>query len=785
MLLPPTDPHLSTASTQSTFETMGHTWRTPSPSREAYISSSNVNSPCALPEARHASYQQSATETEEQHQRYDAVLARLRSDLDVNTDSSNPKPFNKTISINSEDVEGTSQPNEPHTPRKKRTPILWHGLPSPETPTFRNDTRATPSASSAREELSWQTSLEETKNDIEIALKKAKDTINTNDDDVKPDTFKTPEVDNEADARLARQLEESLSPTVTRRSTRLRTQPKPSFAAPKALRKLLPATKAPETAAHSVASFSTEPIKADPVPFDGLPTIHSLSWQLQYPPGGSTHPSYPYPGLDPRLLFHQAFVPIIGGLPDFKLVPKLVLPMGWKQVSWSGLLPIVFDPYRQAFKLTPVGPMPLTCEELHQQGLHKYVPGGELHPEYGMLPDMLKLSDGSDAEVFNFDGADWTLPWKGQIDFHAPSNATNEQPGSYELTSPVGSDTFAAVITYPWSEARDCPDKVFDICDAWRWLSSKETDPNADFIPTPGMNWRGTGAMRTQRRIKSPIPELMMLAMQSDPTTPESKHILLLQNQDRGPKDKKQFCPFKSVATSAIVDITLLGDTEFTIMELLSYFPQHYYWGHAAERFVRAGVMWSLVRDSLIMTRGLQGDEVMMASSISNAAKAARGRDCVKVEGMDIDEVGKDTPSPTLTPAINSTIVDLTSSYTAEGWNYDVSEKIDYPLLALAHGLQLWPTGLDAGPLTALIRWCKEKGRYKAMLSEVPALLKEAGIEPLIEPGENGCPDKEFTGRHAGVLKKDRIRVVRDAGANKRALDGGASETQGKRRKAE
>ncbi|KAI4706776.1 hypothetical protein J4E89_008471 [Alternaria sp. Ai002NY15] len=787
---------------------MGHTWRTPSPSREAYISSSNVNSPQVVPEAHddlsdeYSSYQRrvesrasgtAAVETAKHNQRRDAALSRLYNVFDGKSDSGDQKPYSQTVSANSEDG-SLGKPEQPSTPKKNRIPLLWHGLPSPETPTFHNYARTIPSVGSAQEELSWQTFLEETKDDVETAMVKANHTSNkfsvpaqspidnekANDDGLKPMISQTPEDDTGADARLARELEESLNPTATRRSTRLRTQPKPS--SPKAARKVLSPVVASETVPQP--EFSLEPIKADPVPFEGLPTVHSLSWQLQYPPGGSTHPCYPYPSLDPRLLFHQAFVPIIGGLPDFTLVQKLVLPMGWKHVSWSGLLPIAFDPYRQAFKLTPVGPMPLTCEELHQQGLHKYVPGGELHPEYGLVPEMLKLSDGSDTDVFNFDGVDWVLPWKGQIDFHAPSNATNEQLGSYEITSPIGSDTSAPVLIHPWSEARDCPDKVFDICDAWRWLSSKETNPDTDFTPTPGMNWRGTGAIRSMRKFKFPIPELMMLAM-PDPTTSENKHIVLLQNQDDGVKDKNQFCPFKSVATSITVDITLLGDTEFTIMELLSYFPQHYYWGHAAERFMRAGVTWSLVRDSLIMTRGLQGDEVMMASSICNAAKAARKRDCVKVEEMDIDEVGKDTPSPTLTPAINSTIVDLTSSYTAEGWTYNVWEKIDYPLLALAHGLQLWPTGLDAGPLTALIRWCKEKGRYKAMLSEVPALLKEAGIEPLIEPGENGCPDKEFTGRHAGALKKDRLRVVRDAGVNKRALDGGASETQGKRRKAE
>lgn len=178
--------------------------------------------------------------------------------------------------------------------------------------------------------------------------------------------------------------------------------------------------------------------------------------------------------MDPRLLFHQAFVPIVGGLPDFTLVPKLVLPMGWKHVSWSGLLPIAFDPYRQAFKLTPVGAIPLTREELKQQGLQKYVPGGELHPEFSLLPEMLKLSDGSDAEVYNFDGVDWTLPWEGQVDFHAPRRTIDQQCNGGGTNSPTNSNTFIPMITYPWREARDCPNKIFDLSDAWRWLSEKE-----------------------------------------------------------------------------------------------------------------------------------------------------------------------------------------------------------------------------------------------------------------------------------------------------------------------
>jgi len=429
--------------------------------------------------------------------------------------------------------------------------------------------------------------------------------------------------------------------------------------------------------------------------------------------------------------------------------------------------------------------MPLTCEELHQGGLHKYVPGGELHPEYGMLPDMLKLSDGSDAEVYNFDGVDWTLPWQGNIDFH-PSSTDDYYYDDYS-SNPAAFNAQSFAITYPWNERRDCPNMVFDVPDAWRWLSTKETNPTADFIPSPGKKWHGTGAHRSKRKLKSPIPELLMLALKHTDSPPAQGSTTKLHNQDT-PNSKAYniFCPFKSVATPIYVDITLLGDTEFTILELLSYFPQHYYWGHAAERLAGAEVGGTSIRDMIIMTRGLRGDEIITSNSISTATKLARRRDVVKTEEeeeeaaeVDIDEVGNDTPTPMPAP-----VVDISTSYTAEAWTYDVWEKIDYPLLALAHGLQMLPVGADAGPLTALILWCRDKGRYHALLSEVPALLQEAGIESLIQLGENGYPDKEVVSRFAEAVKKDRLRVVRDAGLAKRALEGGEEkDNKEKRRK--
>ncbi|KAG9195384.1 hypothetical protein G6011_00505 [Alternaria panax] len=756
---------LSTAIT----DTMGHPYRTPSPIREPYISSSHVNSPQTALQTRTSRSDiyapaVAAAESDKHCQRHTVASARLQNGYRAESDLFDQKSSSAAVAASSEHIEGLPVLEEPYTPKKKCAPILFHGLPSPETPMFHDET---PSERAKKP------------NDLlPLPNQRHADTSSEDVDEVMIAVPQTSECAIQNDEILARKLEASLSPNTTRRSTRLRMQPKPTFAVLKTARKLPPS---PVTSDHDTQpEFSIVPVKADPIPFEGLPTVHSLSWQIQYPPGGSTHPSYPYPAMDPCLLFHQAFVPIIGGLPDFTLVPKLVLPMGWKHVSWSGLLPIAFDPYRQAFKLTPVGPIPLTCEELQQQGLQKYVPGGESHPEFGLLPEMLKLSDGSDAEIYNFDGVDWTLPWAGQMDFHTPCRIMDKRYSSDEIKSPTDSYICIPMITYPWSEAHDCPNKVFDLNDAWRWLSNKETNPTADFIPTPEKTWHRSGAFRSARRLKSPVPELMMLATQSTPTTPNIQLNPLLQNQD-SMKDKNHFCPFKSIATPCTVNITLLGDTEFTIIELLSYFPQHYCWGHAAERMAKAGVMGSMIREEIIMTRGLQGDEMMKASSIACAAMLARKRDCVKVkeaEDMDIG-VGKNTP----TPAVKSTVIEMTMSYTAEEWVYDVWEKIDYPLLALAHGLQSLPTGPDAGPLTALILWCREKGRYRVLLSEVPALLKEAEIEPLIEPGQNGCPDGEVVGMHAEALKKDRLRVVRDAGVNKRALGGSVGDTQGKRRK--
>ncbi|EOA87810.1 uncharacterized protein SETTUDRAFT_108891 [Exserohilum turcica Et28A] len=724
---------------------MGGPYRTPSPARESYISSSNVNSP-------------------------------ERSPL-FGSDSEEFFDYTQDTDYSIE---------QPKTPTKKRVPLHWHGMLSPQTPGF--GMHASKSQSPCLSDGTGDTTATETSNSLVLRDKQPQDVFTSaNESDVEMAGN-----DVERDAILARQLEESPSPTQTRRSARLRRQAKPEYNLKQLADTARPVRK-PNTSedASTQPELSIVPCKSEPVPFEGLPAVHSLSWQLQYPPGGSTHPSYPYPVLDPRLIFHPPFVPIVDGLPDIARVPKLVLPMHWRHVSWAGLLPVVFDPYQQAFKLTPVGPLPLTCEELRQGGLHEYVPGGKLHPEYGLLPDMLKLSDGSDAEVFDFDGVDWTLPWEGQMDFHAPCalrtlSNTRVDSAVSPTASAMPPSIDAAML--PWREARDCPNTIIDLADAWRWLAAKETNPTADFVPTPGKRWHGRGAYRSSRKFKSPIPELMMFALDAATAESLSPADAVLQNQDTPIRGKavNDFCPFKSVATPASVDITLLGDTEFTVVELLSYFPLHYYWGHAAERLATAGFSPRTILDMICLTRALDAEAAPRLSTIAGVVRDARKRGLVKEDIEMQDEQGKETSStPAATPEVpKPRLVDLAPGYTAEGWSYDSCDKIDYPLLALAHGVQALPAGVDAGPLTALILWCRQNGRYQVLLSEVPGLLREAQIEPLIEPGEGGCPDKEVLGRYAEALKTDRLRVARLAGARKRAMEA-LDEGKTKRKKVE
>jgi hypothetical protein len=479
------------------------------------------------------------------------------------------------------------------------------------------------------------------------------------------------------------------------------------------------------------------------LPPDHNPAVLTLDWQLQYPPGGSTHPSYAYPQLDPRLFFNPACVPILNGLPSIFRIPPLVLPMGWHHVSWSGLLPIVFDPYHQGFKLTPIGPLPLTCEEVQQGGLGNYVPGGSEHPEAGMLPDAAMFSDGSEV-TYNFEDIDWVLPWPAnegfdgtQID-RAPLHANGLLSPFTDSGRP--SAVFAPAPTH-YIEARDCPDFVVDINDAWRWLAEKCGGSFTKFEPIPGKSWKYTGIHRIGRKVKQPIASLLASALAETLASPGNVIATYLINQNT-----REFCPFKSVATPFHVNIALLGDTEFTLKELLCYFPSHYMWRKAGDRLVRSGMSNADIANMINFTRQLPGETSLKSNSIMNAIVYEKVQD----------------GSGAKIKIMRNFNIDEAQSYTAEGWIWDMDELIDYPIIALAHGLVMLPEGPDAGPLTALIKLCKEQGRHKVMLSDVSSLLQEVGINSLIEPSEAGCPDKEVLGRHVEVLKRDRLRVLRE-----------------------
>jgi hypothetical protein len=451
--------------------------------------------------------------------------------------------------------------------------------------------------------------------------------------------------------------------------------------------------------------------------------------------------------MDPRLFFNPALVPVIDDLPTVFQVPPLILPMGWRHVSWSGFLPIVFDGYHQAFKLTPIGPLPLTCEEVQQGGLAKYVPGGAAHPKTGLLPDLMALSDGSD-EVYNFEDIDWALPWPIGENFDGTPIAT-QLSSSLPSPSMQTATKSAATITTPsnYLEVRECPDGIVDVDDAWRWLREKTTTPDTPFVPTPGKTWHGTGIHRTSRKYKQPIASLMGLVLSNLINSPNDILTRLPVNQNG-----REFCPFRSVVTPVHVNITLLKDIEITLVELLCCFPNHYIWHKGADRLVRAGLAAADVTHFINWSRILSGEALRQSQSIN-------------------EQIGWEYEAPGSRKRVKivRNFENENATYTAEGWSYTSCQLTDYPLLGLAHGLKHLPKGPDAGPLTAVMKWCREQGRYHTLLSDVWELLEVAEIQPFIEPGEGGDPDKEIMNRHVGILRQDRKRVLKDARERRRA----------------
>lgn len=653
------------------------------------------------------------------------------------------------------------------TPRRPRTPILVHhsrvdfGLLSPQTPSNNNG--------------NWPrsfTNVPHVNEPQDIKDSNASASPSSESILISPISEITSSPSIEDDEKLAREL---ASPT-SRRSARIQSKAKVE-GKPASLEscdhysdsltvvakpKRTVAVKRPppkklsiksDTAVISQAEPAVSPFEVSPTDGGELLTPLSTEWQLMYPPGGSTHPSYPWPPADARLIFHTHSVPLRNGVPDVALLSKLSLPKGWRQVTWCGLHPVVFDPSQQVFKLTPVGPLPLTCEELHQGGLHDYAPGGKSHPEAGLLPTLLSFSDGSDADVFNFDGVNWTLPWTdwGDSKVTSSSNDTKHEP-----VDPIEAALLTLETPPHYLETRDCPNGIIDIEEGWRWMCEREEMPGLVFTPTPGKTWANTGVYLTSRKGKAPIASLMANAMAESEEDNKERYLVK--------QDAREFDAFKSVATPVYVNIALLQDVEFTIVELLSYFPLHYQWRKAGDRLARSKMSAGDIADYINMSRHLPGASICIKSTVYS-----------HVFYNKLDDGSRVKASLPVTEA---------PCFTAKDWTYSAWETTDYPLLALAYGLVELPSGPDAGPLTLLIRWCRENKHYKALLSDVPDLLTMAGIDNSVGAGNIEDPDQETLLRHAEAVKKDRKRVLKELKVLKEREDDGPQEkrTSKKRR---
>lgn len=653
------------------------------------------------------------------------------------------------------------------TPRRPRTPILVHhsrvdfGLLSPQTPSNNNG--------------NWPrsfTNVPHVNEPQDIKDSNASASPSSESILISPISEITSSPSIEDDEKLAREL---ASPT-SRRSARIQSKAKVE-GKPASLEscdhysdsltvvakpKRTVAVKRPppkklsiksDTAVISQAEPAVSPFEVSPTDGGELLTPLSTEWQLMYPPGGSTHPSYPWPPADARLIFHTHSVPLRNGVPDVALLSKLSLPKGWRQVTWCGLHPVVFDPSQQVFKLTPVGPLPLTCEELHQGGLHDYAPGGKSHPEAGLLPTLLSFSDGSDADIFNFDGVNWTLPWTdwGDSKVTSSSNDTKHEP-----VDPIEAALLTLETPPHYLETRDCPNGIIDIEEGWRWMCEREEMPGLVFTPTPGKTWANTGVYLTSRKGKAPIASLMANAMAESEEDNKERYLVK--------QDAREFDAFKSVATPVYVNIALLQDVEFTIVELLSYFPLHYQWRKAGDRLARSKMSAGDIADYINMSRHLPGASICIKSTVYS-----------HVFYNKLDDGSRVKASLPVTEA---------PCFTAKDWTYSAWETTDYPLLALAYGLVELPSGPDAGPLTLLIRWCRENKHYKALLSDVPDLLTMAGIDNSVGAGNIEDPDQETLLRHAEAVKKDRKRVLKELKVLKEREDDGPQEkrTSKKRR---
>jgi hypothetical protein len=239
-------------------------------------------------------------------------------------------------------------------------------------------------------------------------------------------------------------------------------------------------------------------------------------------------------------------------------------------------------------------------------------------------------------------------------------------------------------------------------------------------------------------RKKHPIAELLMRALNEQNAGPSTP----LWNQD-----SKAFSQVGSVAPPSTVAVNLcLGSmVEITLIECMAYFPNIFTERPLLVRSVRAGLNCGSIANMVNMVRQLSGMDAFTHSRIATLLRRVKGGPVMEDNVKNVE----------------------TTDFTAREWlKHKVGKTgLDYPLVALEHGLLGLPQGDDAGPLTQLIQLCKTHGKYRVMLSEVPDLLQQAGIASIIQKPVNGdCPDRAAVARHRYSVEQDRARVLTTRG---------------------
>ncbi|KAF2245306.1 hypothetical protein BU26DRAFT_507989 [Trematosphaeria pertusa] len=435
---------------------------------------------------------------------------------------------------------------------------------------------------------------------------------------------------------------------------------------------------------------------------------------------------------DPRLCFYAQPMPPEHShhLPRF--VP-LDLPQGWRSMQRVDLEPVVLNPHDWAFRLTPAGPVALTPAEVFQYRITG-VSRSRRTPQSNPDPMVIDL-ELIDDELTEFMPPNSRRGDPDQLTAYADPLGGLPPKVAYEgavrakkrkLQGPLSPSVVRSIEQESDGDAALlCPMGIIDVEDAWAWIRHMAQNPTPEYHAP---NRKPDERLKSAHKVKHPIPELMMVALKP----PGSGIGSQLKDQDALP-----FCQTRSITPPEKVGVHehLGSHVELTLIECAAYFPRQAIRPEYLKRFRRAG-MGSVGTVSLInMLRQLTGKSNFHESRLSHTFKRY---------GCTADN-------------------NATRDFTAQQWTPDTGSKtIDYPLLALEHGVVHLPQGDDAGPLTKLIQWCKNNAQHRVLLSEVPALLSTAGISSTIaRPADGRCPDRVAHGRHHQAIQIDRKRILK------------------------